>query len=88
MCVMNFVSFRYPKDAEKHLLSVKSGLTKSQVHTTVASDCIRSVWSASLHASHYYQRSRFQSNSSSSSGFAIFSLLQDFLTSVDILKEK
>lgn len=26
------VDFRYPKDAEKHLLAVRSGLTRSQVH--------------------------------------------------------
>lgn len=28
MCLMNF---RYPKDAEKHLLAMKSGLTRTQV---------------------------------------------------------
>lgn len=27
-CLMNF---RYPKDAEKHLLAMKSGLTRTQV---------------------------------------------------------
>lgn len=29
----NVFNFRYPKDSEKQLLAVKSGLTRSQVHT-------------------------------------------------------
>ena len=32
ICCFLWISlFRYPKDAEKHLLAVKSGLTRSQV---------------------------------------------------------
>lgn len=29
------MNFRYPKDAEKHLLAIKSGLTRSQVLNTI-----------------------------------------------------
>jgi len=32
------MDFRYPKDAEKHLLAVKSGLTRSQVLVTLLLD--------------------------------------------------